>query len=127
MRVVERSGEGPVAEHFEVIRGQMLTAWPPDVLLALTAMLCIVLAWCLVSLVRGRVRPARHQAAVILLALTVGIVPSLFFHYRALNYVSIHWWFSGTWTIGWVVTLCTFVWLVRQLAESMRHSAPVLA
>jgi len=127
MRIADRSGEGPVAEHFEVIRQQMLTAWPPEVLVALIGMLCMVLAWCLVSLVRRRGRPAGHHAVVILLALAVSVVPSFLFHYRALNYVSIHWWFSGTWTIGWVITLCSFVWLVRRPADSIRSRAPVLA
>jgi hypothetical protein len=88
-------------------------------------MLGVVLAWCVVSLLRRR-RPAADQAVVMLLALALGIIPSLFFHYRALNYVRIHWWFSGTWTIGWVVTLCAFVWLVGRLADSIRRSSPVL-
>jgi hypothetical protein len=79
MRVAQRSGEGLLVEHFEVIRRQMLTAWPPEVLVALIAMLCMVLGWCLVSLVRRRDRPATDQALVILLALAVSVVPSFLF------------------------------------------------
>jgi hypothetical protein len=110
-RVAERSGDAPVTEHFDVIRRQMLTAWPPAVLDVLIVMLCFVIAWCVVSIARRRAASAAHAPIVVLLALAIGFLPSLFFHYRAVNYVRIHWWFAGTWTIGWALTVgaCVFI------------------
>jgi hypothetical protein len=87
------------------------------VILAVVVMLCVVLAWGIVSLAGQRGRADGAPVAV-LLALAIGIVPSLYFHYRAVNYVRIHWWFAGTWAIGWAITICAFVWLVGRLTRA---------
>jgi hypothetical protein len=112
LRVAQRTGSAPFAEHLDVIRRQMLTAWPAELLVAVMAMLVVVLVWCAVSLARADGRSTQPRAGVVLLALAIGMVPSLYFHYRAVNYVRIHWWFAGTWQIGWAITICAFVWLV---------------
>jgi hypothetical protein len=117
LRIAQRSGDAPLAEHFDVIRRQMLTAWSPEMLVAVMAMLCVILVWCVVSLARERARSASDPAVVVLLALAISIGPSLFFHYRAVNYVRIHWWFAGTWVIGWAITICVFVWLLGRLTR----------
>ncbi len=110
LRVAQRTGTAPFAEHLDVIRRQMLTAWPAEVLVAVLAMLVVVVLWCAVSLARANGRSTQPRADVVLLALAIGTVPSLYFHYRAVNYVRIHWWFAGTWEIGWAITICAFVW-----------------
>jgi hypothetical protein len=122
LRVAQRTGDAPFAEHVDVIRRQMLTAWPPAVLVAVMAMLVVVVAWCAVSLARADGRSTRVRAGVVLLALAISIVPSLFFHYRAVNYVRIHWWFAGTWSIGWAITICAFLWIVGR----QTRAAPAL-
>src|SRR5439155_21912779 len=123
-RVADRSGDAPFLEHFDVIRRQMLTAWPSALLVVLGGMLIAVMTWCIVSLVRRRrSAAASRHAIVILYATAVSVIPSLAFHYRAVNYVRIHWWFAGTWTIGFAVALCAFVDLVRRREASIRVDA----
>ena len=62
LRVSQRSGYAPVAEHLDVIRRQMLTAWPPAVLVVLIVMLCVVVAWCGVSFAHTA-RPFRQSSS----------------------------------------------------------------
>jgi len=121
-RIADRSA-GVGRSPFEVIRQQMLTAWPPEALVVLAVILALVLLWCSVALVRRRCAADTLQALVLLLALAVSIGPSFYFHYRAVSYVSIHWWFAGTWTIGCLVTLCAFVWVLGRVLRSFGSGA----
>jgi hypothetical protein len=111
-RVSERTGTATFAEHVNVVWRQMLTAWPAGVLGALIVVVLVVGAYCIVSLLRRW--PDRRHALVILLALAVAFAPSVGFHYQAVNYVRVHWWFAGTWTIGWAIGLCACADLVRR-------------
>jgi hypothetical protein len=74
-------------------------------------MLLVVIVWCAVALARAD-GPTQSRAGIVLMALAISIVPSLYFHYSAVNYVRIHWWFAGTWEIGWAIAICAFVWIV---------------
>jgi hypothetical protein len=129
-RVADRSGDAPFLERVDVIRRQMLTAWPRALLVVLGGVFVAVLIWCIVSAVRRRSAADSRRAVVILYALSVSVIPSLGFHYRAVNYVRFHWWFAGTWTIGFAIALCGLVELVRRRDASIRaglFSASLLA
>jgi hypothetical protein len=54
------------------------------------------------------------DASIALFTLAVAAGPSLFFHYTAVNYVSIHWWFAGTWILAWTVGVCALVSAARR-------------
>jgi hypothetical protein len=81
LRVAQRTGTAPSAEHLDVIRRQMLTAWPAEMLMVVMAMLVVVVLRCAVSLARAGGRSTQPRADVVLLALAIGMVPSLYFHY----------------------------------------------
>lgn len=113
-RVDQRSGDAPVLQHLDVIRRQMFTAWPAPMLVALASMLVAVIIWSAVMLLRRPSEPGARFGAVVLFALGVAALPSLGFHYRAMNYVSLHWWFAGTWTIMFAVALSAFVDIIQR-------------
>ena len=121
-RIEARTGHAPLAEHFDVIRRQMLTAWPSGMLFVLAVVLIAVAAWCTMDAVKARGRRGGDPALVSLFALALALVPTFLFHFRAVNYVSIHWWFAGEWMVGWAIVLCVSVWLARRLAESIAGS-----
>jgi hypothetical protein len=111
-RVSERTGTATIGEHVNVVWRQMLTAWPAGILGTLVAILLVVGAWCIVSILMRW--PDRRHALVIVFALAVAFAPSVGFHYQAVNYVRVHWWFAGTWTIGWAIALCACADLVQR-------------
>ncbi len=120
-RIAIRTGHAPVAEHFDVIRRQMLLAWPRGILIILAAMLVVVASWCVITIAMRRDRESSDLALVALVALALGLGPTFIFQYRAVNYISIHWWFSGTWVVGWAATLCAFMALMERLAGARRR------
>ena len=125
-RIAIRTGEAPLAEHFDVMRRQMLLAWPRGLLVVLAAMLVVVVAWCVVALVRDRNSDATALSIATLVVLALGIGPTFIFQYRAVSYVSIHWWFSGTWVVGWTATVCAFMALLQRFMRSQRRWYPAL-
>ncbi len=124
LRVAQRSGEATLGRHFDVIRTQMLTAWPAPVAATLFAAAAIVVAWSAASIVRRR-RSESDQGTVALLALAVASVPSFLFHFRAVNYVSLHWWFAGTWIVAWTVVVCAVIRVARAFAARNAGAAPL--
>jgi hypothetical protein len=112
LRTEQRTGHASLAVHLDVVRRQMLTAWPALVLAALTVMLTMIVIWTTLAITRRR--HDAEQAVVIVGTLAVAAAPSVFFHYTAVNYVAIHWWFAGTWIVPWTVTLCAFVSLLSR-------------
>jgi hypothetical protein len=121
-RVEMRTGHATLAEHFDVIRRQMLTAWPAGLLVILAVVLVAVAAWCATEAIKARGRREGNPALVTLFALAVAFIPTFLFHFRAVSYVSLHWWFAGEWMVGWAIALCALVWLARGFAESVARS-----
>lgn len=113
-RISERSGDAPLVEHFDVIGRQMLLAWPVPLLAVVGAMVAIASIWSVVALVRRPSPIGLPHAVAALFALAVSAVPSLGFHYRAINYVRLHWWFTGTWTIALAVGTIACVDFIRR-------------
>jgi len=126
-RVAIRTGGASLVEHVDVIRRQMLLAWPAGLLVALTLMLLAVAAWCAIAVAKKRGGDAADVAVAMVIALALGFGPTLIFQYRAVNYVSIHYWFSGTWVVGWTVTVCAFMAVLERVTGAFRRWFPALA
>jgi hypothetical protein len=99
--------------HANVIIRQMKTAWPTPLLQALAAAAVVLLVWSIAAWWVAR-RGARRDAAVGLAALTLAFVPSTIYHYVLQSHVTIHWWFTGTWTVLWVVTIALGLAVLRR-------------
>jgi hypothetical protein len=117
-RVDTRTGQGAFLEYTRILFRQMDTAWPHAMLIALECMFAIVLA---VTCVRLAKREGRGSGALSGLALLLGFGGAVTYCYRLKNLVAIHWWFTGTWAIGWAMTICAFTVLVE---EGIRRFVP---
>lgn len=117
-RVETRTGQGTFLEYTKTLFRQMDTAWPHAMLIALEGMTAIVfVVACAQLLKRGR----RRSGALLALALVLGFGGPVTYCYRLKNLVEIHWWFTGTWAIGWAMTICSFTFVVE---EAVRRVVP---
>jgi hypothetical protein len=114
-RIYIRSGDASLRESAAVILKQMHTGWPHDLLVGLLAAFSIVVIWLIAAI--GRRRHGDGSEWTIGLALLLGVAPSLVYHLKLRNMVSVHWWFTGTWTIAWAITVAAVLWLVNRLLE----------
>jgi hypothetical protein len=120
-RVEERTGAGMFGylEYTGILVKQMQTSWPGAMLLVLVAMTLAVVAYAVAIVsVPGSQRPhlgARADGQLLLLAIVLGFGGPLAYCYRLQDLVAIHWWFSGTWAVGWTMTVCAFTYAVRSL------------
>ena len=119
-RLARRSGtyygRAGVVAHAEVIWRQLQTAWPRSLLLFLASVGAVVVLWSLWNAVPARAgRSRRSEASVVVVALLLGLGPSLAYHYLLQNHVTIHWWFSGTWAVGAALIVAAGGLLARRL------------
>jgi hypothetical protein len=110
-RVSYRSGDAPLLAHTGIVIRQMLTAWPAHVLW--------VLAGTAIATVAGAVRRLRAHGMTDRLGLTVlaavplGLGSSVVYHFKLRNLNAIHYWFTGSWTLAWAMTLAAGVALLQ--------------
>jgi len=111
---VRTGGSGFLAYTATLIR-QMKLSWPPAMLAVLALMFLLVAAFAIVSLVKDTDRFRRSDGALLLLAMILGFGGAATYCYRLKNLVEVHWWFAGTWAIGWAVTVSAFGFMLGRL------------
>jgi hypothetical protein len=114
-RVSERTGDTPIGPYTRVLIRQLETAWPRPMLIVMTVMLVIAAAYAVVRLVREGRDAARGDGVLLLLAVVLGFGSGVTYCYRLTNLVTIHWWFTGTWVVGWAMTICAFAYVVKMM------------
>jgi hypothetical protein len=114
-RVIERTGEGGFWPYTHTLIRQMETAWPADMLVVLAAMALVVCGYAAVALAKNGPNARRGDGALLLLAIVLGFGGAATYCYRLKNLVEIHWWFTGTWAIGWMMTICCFSYVLGQI------------
>ncbi|MBI3399994.1 MAG: fibronectin type III domain-containing protein [Acidobacteria bacterium] len=114
-RVNERTGDTPIGPYTGVLIRQLETAWPRWMLIVMSVMLVVATAYAVLRLWRDGRDAARGDGVLLLLAIVLGFGSGVTYCYRLTNLVTIHWWFTGTWVVGWAMTICAFVDVVRRI------------
>jgi hypothetical protein len=114
-RVNERTGDTGIVPYTGVLIQQLEKVWPRWMLIALTAMVVVTAMVAVARLWRHRRDAARSDGTLLLLALVLGFGSGATYCYRLTNLVTIHWWFAGTWVVGWMMTVCAFAYVVRTI------------
>ncbi|MBI3492854.1 MAG: fibronectin type III domain-containing protein [Acidobacteria bacterium] len=115
-RVNERTGDTAVGPYTGVLIRQLQTAWPRGMLVVMSLMLVVTAAFAVVRLWRDGRDAGRGDGALLLLAIVLGFGSGVTYCYRLTNLVTIHWWFTGTWVVGWTMTICAFAYVIRTIA-----------
>ncbi len=124
-RVRFRTGQATgVWTYTQPLVRQMERAWPPAMLAVLAVMALMVFSYAAISLLTDRQSGRRAEAVRILFALCLAFGGAVVYCYRLKNLVEIHWWFTGTWAIGWAMTISAFMVVMRQLLRDIR---PILS
>jgi hypothetical protein len=121
-RVTERTGDTPLGPYTGVLIRQLQTAWPRAMLIAMSAMVVAAVAYALVRVWRDGRDAASGDGALLLLAVVLGFGSGVTYCYRLTNLVTIHWWFTGTWVVGWVMTICALAYVVKMMAGRLSGS-----
>jgi hypothetical protein len=125
-RVDERTGAGAFGfvEYSGILLKQMEMSWPAAMLAVLAVMTLVVIAYALAAIGGAGSRPGAYaDGQLLLLAMILGFGGPLVYCYRLQDLVAIHWWFSGTWAVGWAMTVCAFTFVVRSSLERVGRSA----
>jgi hypothetical protein len=113
-RVEARESAGVTGSYSDVLVRQMQTAWPRHLLVVMCACCVVVVVWAVFRLWKDGLTPGRADGALMLSAVVIGFGSGVPYTIRLKNLVTIHWWFIGTWALGWMMTLCAFAYIVRR-------------
>jgi hypothetical protein len=114
-RVDERTGAGGFWEYTGILIKQMETSWPAGMLVLLSLMTLFVVAYAIAGFARSRRSQIAGESGLLLLTIVLGFGAAVSYCYRLKDLVTIHWWFSGTWVVGWTMTVCAFVYVARDI------------
>ncbi|HMB82094.1 MAG TPA: BACON domain-containing protein, partial [Vicinamibacterales bacterium] len=129
-RVDERTGQTAFWPYTRTLIRQMALSWPRAMLTLLAVMTIVVFAYAIIAAAKDQPGRRRADGVLLLLTMVLGFGGAAAYCYRLRDLVEIHWWFAGTWAIGWAMTICGFAYaaglVLRRMSAPWSASGPAI-